>query len=53
MTALKMLAHSRRTKEGEEEKRSVLAGSLIILGLFLSIAYGKVRTKNAYKNSRI
>jgi hypothetical protein len=35
------------------ETISVLAGSLVILGLFLSIGYENIRTKNASRHSRI
>jgi hypothetical protein len=35
------------------EAVSILTGSIILLGLFLPIAYEGVRTKNTFKQSRI
>jgi hypothetical protein len=35
------------------ETVSVLAGSIILLGLFLSIAYEGVKTKSTSKQSRV
>jgi hypothetical protein len=35
------------------ETISVLVGSLVLLGLFLSIGYENIRTKNTSKRSRV